>query len=795
VRGALLRCYRKRHGFAGVVVGGFLAMDLAFKCLILPAYLNVLGVEAARTSTALGRVAHVLVPVAGAWLLVLLSLVLRIQRRLMRAPDARANVAEIQRDGSLLNRLPQQLAFAWHAEWVVLFAVLFWSEPVLSTPAAWFFLGAMALGPLPLAHGLGVILVSPLVREVSLAATARGVVILTPPLQLRWRLAFYALCLCMAPTLYVCSVVFLAPFYSTYQLLTALGIFLAGCVLFALLCAAMLATTITNPVAEMASVIRAIIEQGDVSQVGRIPAFERDEIGTLAELTNGMIDRLEATAAERAAAMASLETLNQSLERRVNERTAELSHRNADMRLVLDNVEQGLFTIGPSGQLGSEFSAILKDWFGEPAPGEPFHDYLARSSPAFGAQLRLSWEQVVEGLLPLDVAVDQMPKRLVYAGRHYAFSYQRLDQEEANRFLIVISDMTNEVERASVQREKKETLALFERMLSDRRVVVDFVEEASELVERAAAADQRKLEQLKHALHTLKGNASLFGLESLAELCDDLESRLAECGHDELVIKSAVARLVERWLRIKADVGRLLGEGRSRVSIELTLGEHAELEQAIRARSPYDVLARRVLELRFEPVGQRLRYFAEQASRIGDRLDKSIVTHVSDDGVRVDGQRWSRFWSAFVHLVRNAVDHGIESPHERLAASKSRTGQIAFRAARGAETFTIEVADDGAGIRWDALRARCEARGLVVTRREDLVTALFADGVSTAAGPSELSGRGVGMGALQAAVSALGGKITVWSEAGQGTRISMTFPAQARAPELEPLVTRAANLP
>ena len=128
-------------------------------------------------------------------------------------------------------------------------------------------------------------------------------------------------------------------------------IFFAAIVLFALLCATLLETAITGPVAEMATLMRAIARRGDVARAGRVPLYQRDEVGALADVTNQMIDRLEATETERASGASALAALNQTLERRVEQRTAELTTRNADMRLVLDNVDQGFFT--PVNRVGT----------------------------------------------------------------------------------------------------------------------------------------------------------------------------------------------------------------------------------------------------------------------------------------------------------------------------------------------------------------------------------------------------------------------------------------------------------
>ena len=149
--------------------------------------------------------------------------------------------------------------------------------------------------------------------------------------------------------------------------------------------------------------------------------------------------------------------------------------------------------------------------------------------------------------------------------------------------------------------------------------------------------------------------------------------------------------------------------------------------------------------------------------------------------MRLPVQRWAPFWSAFVHVVRNAVDHGLESAEERALGGKPPTGKITLRARREGDTITIQVADDGRGIDWERIRDRARAAGLMHQRQAALVDALFVEGVSTAESVTSVSGRGVGLSAVRQACNGLDGKIQVTSEAGAGTTLSFRFPVELRS--------------
>ena len=157
--------------------------------------------------------------------------------------------------------------------------------------------------------------------------------------------------------------------------------------------------------------------------------------------------------------------------------------------------------------------------------------------------------------------------------------------------------------------------------------------------------------------------------------------------------------------------------------------------------------------------------------------------------LRLRKERFGHFWSAFVHVVRNAVDHGIEAPQEREELGKTEPAKIVLRAYVDEEHLTIEVVDNGRGIAWEKIAEKAKERGLPAQTKADLVEALFSDGVSTAAEVTSVSGRGVGMAAVRDVCKELGGRITIESERGVGTRTVFRFPAElAQAIERRPLM-------
>jgi two-component system chemotaxis sensor kinase CheA len=460
------------------------------------------------------------------------------------------------------------------------------------------------------------------------------------------------------------------------------------------------------------------------------------------------------------------------LERIVQTRTAELDTKNQDMRMLLDNVQQGFLTIDRAGQLTPERSAALDRWFGVPTADASWFDYLHTIAPTFELASRAGWTEVVEDVMPLEVTIDQMPRRFSAGESHYGVEYRPIGATEPHaHFLVIVTDLTEHVHAEHASEERREVMSVFERALADRSGLESFLEEGSSMI-TLLSSGTADLATIKRLTHTLKGNSSLFGLLVIARLCHELEDKLEDLG---ALPADAYAALAARWQAMVSDVTRLLGQHLR--GTEVDEAQYARLEAVARSGDA-SAMVREVRRIKLEPTERRLHHFAVQAQRIAARLDKpEVIIKVEDHGVRLEPRRWAPFWNAFVHGVRNAVDHGLEPPGER--GSKAPSGTLTLRSRDDGDRLIIEIEDDGRGVDWDAVRERAQRNHLPCSSAEDLQAALFVDGLSTTRQVSDISGRGIGMGALLEGTRALDGEISVLSRTGEGTLVRMSFPREA----------------
>ena len=445
-----------------------------------------------------------------------------------------------------------------------------------------------------------------------------------------------------------------------------------------------------------------------------------------------------------------------------------IARRNAQMRVVLDNVEEALASVHPDGTLEPECSAAFARWFGAPRPGH-FAAQIAGGDARMCAMLTLAWNEIVEGTMPLELLVDQFPSRLDRDGRHYRIDIKPLTQGDTLiGALLRIRDVTAEVETQRVLTAQREYVAVFERAIGDPHGVREFIEDTGKLVGRLPEAGDPV--GRKRAAHTIKGNAALYGVTSVAEIAHRLEDTMADSNEMD---PAMIEELVATWTAFAGRVETLIGDNRRHL-VDIPRDEIEALADL--AERGGAAAADRLRALLLEPVAIRLDGFRRQMTRVAERLGKPAPEVVIDaDGVRLPLDQLRPFWGSFSHLVRNALDHGIESPADRRAAGKPEAGHIELRARMTNEVVVIEVGDDGRGIDWERVRDKARAAGLPADEHDDLVRALFSDGVSTASAVSETSGRGVGLSAVLAATREAHGQVDVHSEPTRGTRFVFTF--------------------
>lgn len=247
-------------------------------------------------------------------------------------------------------------------------------------------------------------------------------------------------------------------------------------------------------------------------------------------------------------------------------------------------------------------------------------------------------------------------------------------------------------------------------------------------------------------------NAGLTNIRVPAERLDELMERVGELVIAQSRLRQLAAGNADMQLRsVGEDIERLVLELR-----DTTMG------------------------MRTVPIGQLFNRFRRLVHDVGRDLGKSVDLTTSGEETELDKTVIERLNDPLVHLIRNALDHGLETPEEREQAGKSPVGTLLLSARHVGAQVRISIRDDGHGLNHDRIRARAEERGLITATQKlsnaELAQLIFEPGFSTAAAVTSLSGRGVGMDVVKRTIDSLRGSIDVTSQPGGGTEVTLCLP-------------------
>ena len=227
--------------------------------------------------------------------------------------------------------------------------------------------------------------------------------------------------------------------------------------------------------------------------------------------------------------------------------------------------------------------------------------------------------------------------------------------------------------------------------------------------------------------------------------------------------------------RLSAMAGRVVQQP------EIGARERFDLKQSSRRlERNFLELEERLVELRMVSLGQTFNRAGRLVERLARDLGKKVAVEIAGGGTQVDKMIVDRLSGPIYHVLRNAIDHGMEPPEERLKLSKSAVGKIRLDASLEGTQAIISISDDGRGIDHDLVLRRALEIGAVSPdeelTREEVLRLILRPGFSTATEVSEVSGRGVGLDAVERAIYELAGEIRISSEPGKGTRFELSVP-------------------
>lgn len=512
---------------------------------------------------------------------------------------------------------------------------------------------------------------------------------------------------------------------------------------------------IVSPILTIGRTAR-IVGQGNLD--ARIDLKSRDELGDLAGQLNGMI--------------AGLEERN---ELRLTNTVVEA--RNAENRKYLDNIQEGLLLMDRRLTISAQYSRYLLELFGvQDIAGMSFVDFIYPDAVA-QAEEREELEKFLSMVInntssdmEMILSINPLKDRTLRVGEPARTivvdtMFHRIVQDEVVENVMAIfqdrTEITQVQEALKVERERSESeIAQIAVLLrAGPQAFIDFVAQANTALDELEArrrelGSRAVLDQLFRSMHSLKGAARYLDFRRIETSAHDVEDLISAL-RSGAPVEDAQERLTAMIGLIREEIDGVRKINERFRDFATSVPAQAEVE-------PVTAIMERMTQSLAAELGKKVRFVAE------GKLDNPDVLASMRDAV--------------IHLLRNAVDHGIEEPLDRVGAGKTEEGTIRLTLQTEGGNHLIQVADDGRGIDFEAVRRRAEERRLVGRRAEDatratLLRVIFLPGFSSRSQVTGTSGRGVGLDVVHDAVKKLGGQISVMTDDGKGVRMTLRIPA------------------
>jgi signal transduction histidine kinase/molybdopterin converting factor small subunit len=540
-----------------------------------------------------------------------------------------------------------------------------------------------------------------------------------------------------------------------------------------------------------------------------MPVHDDEQLGKLATAFNVMLKTINETM--------------QNLDKLVSERSAEL-------RMIMDTVPVGLMSImtlsGDDYRINPEYSKTCEKILGiNELRGRSYLDIIGLTKRTGDARNDMAkfLELLAQELLPEEDMAGLNPlEELKINNNDGSFSwakvnYHLIHKQGADKpdILVVLEDITKaKAMQEEIARSEQENMQL-KAIAEDPDLFCDFLTETTKMLAQvlddsnqlSSANDPKPLvNNMFRGVHTIKGTAASFGLHGISKLAAELENSLDDLRQADTIapeiidetkkaldeLNAANDDIVEKTEKL---LGQKIGGGDTVIRVNAS-DIQSLIEKLSRLSIPADdkeSLIGTLQSFRSVSVQKGLGQALKIVPGLIERLEKNVVFDLQDNNARLDCDLSRELNTPFVHLIRNAFDHGIEYSEERVANGKPEQGHVKLTVTDDKDRLTLILSDDGKGLDPEKLKASAISKGLMTEEEaasmpdSEARRLIFKPGFSTAETVSDVSGRGVGMDAVVHTIETnLSGKIDIESTLGQGTSFIIQIPKALSFDETKP---------
>lgn len=505
-----------------------------------------------------------------------------------------------------------------------------------------------------------------------------------------------------------------------------------------------------------------------------------------------------------------IEEHNRTLERKVEERTAALKQKNEDIANMFSNMHQGLFTIVDGGLIHPEYAAYLETIFEtKEIANRNVVDFMFKRS-TLSSDVIDAASTAVASIVGEDAMMYEFNSHLLVTELTLEFPDKPSklieldwdpiidDQDVITKLMVTVRDVTAlKALQAEAEGQKQELMIIGEILSVDADKFSDFIEGSASfvdkcrtIIEQTEQKDLGKLAELFRNIHTVKGNARTYGLKHITDTVHRIENTYDQLRKNEdmqwqpqeLLGELAFAeQAIKVYSSIFKDkLGRdgkqgIAGAQVDREQINRLMDSIAALSDTELPASVINIVRdtyHSLATIDAEPLETVIGDVLKSVQSLAEELGKPApVVVIEDHDIYTRKAAHGMLNNIFMHVLRNAVDHGIEAPAERREKGKAEQGSIRIDAVEDDGAVSFVIRDDGRGIALGKIFAKAVDMGLYPAgaarpAASEIANLIFTSGFSTADEVTEVSGRGVGMDAVREFLESEGGSIEIRLDAG-----------------------------
>lgn len=497
-----------------------------------------------------------------------------------------------------------------------------------------------------------------------------------------------------------------------------------------------------------------------------------------------------------------IEEQNRTLEQKVEERTAELQEKTNDILNMMQNMHQGLFTIMEGGMVHHEYATYLETIFETNHIANCHFMDLVFANTNLGNNALDQINTAVNALLGEDEIMFDFNAHILATEVTCYFDGGRekileLDWDPIilngiiDKIMVTVRDVTELKALQAAAEEQKRELEIIGQILSvDPSKFKNFLTTSKNFVEKCCqliAVNKTKnldvISELFRNMHTVKGNARTYGFTYITDSVHDVESGYDELRKDESVVWDS-KKLLTELDKVEKDILRYEVIARNKLGRSSeTTGKSVGIDSSLVSQllDAYAAINPKTLPvcvqswlgqayhlaamLDSQELNQALAGVVRSVKSLARQLDKPIPDIVlPEQSVLVRSETANLLENIFMHLFRNAIDHGIESAEERKKKGKPEQGLIHLQAASKGRELILSFCDDGRGLAIKKIKQKGVEKGFLEADQADpkvIAELIFASGFSTSDKVSDVSGRGVGMDSVKKFLVEQGGDISI----------------------------------